>query len=132
MFGPSQPGANRSSQITTLLYGLDQAAVRLGLSETVLVRLSQYFRTPQSAYEDVGSLSFKGELLFSDADLLFFSRVRDRIVMGDSLETIKSQVRRAPADAHGLSEVSPPMPPRKSRRARFFRGVSLGGCGRGA
>lgn len=123
MFGPSQPGANRSSQITTLLYGLDQAAVRLGLSETVLVRLSQYFRTPQSAYEDVGSLSFKGELLFSDADLLFFSRVRDRIVMGDSLETIKSQVRRAPADAHGLSEVSPAHAPSQVSPRPVFSGA---------
>lgn len=106
MFGSSYTTGRRAPQVTALLVGLDQAARKLGLSETVLVRLSQYFRVPQSAYEDVGSLSFTGELLFSDADLLFFGRVRDRIVMGDSLETIKSQVRRLPSGAD-----TPTLPP---------------------
>ncbi len=78
--------------MTDLIYSLEETAQKLGMSETVLVRLSQYFRIPQVAYEKEGYLSFKGELFFTYQDLVFFRQVHDRIVDGDSLSDIKAQI----------------------------------------
>lgn len=79
--------------MTTLIYSLEEAARNLGMSETVLVRLSQYFRIPQAAYEEGNYLSFKGDLGFTGHDIAFFAQVRDRILAGDSLEDIRQRVR---------------------------------------
>lgn len=78
--------------MTTLIYSLEEAAKTLGMSETVLVRLSQYFRIPQAAYEEGNYLSFKGDLGFTGHDIAFFSQVQERILAGDSLETIRQRV----------------------------------------
>ncbi len=79
--------------MTTLIYSLEEAARNLGMSETVLVRLSQYFRIPQAAYEEGNYLSFRGDLGFTGHDIAFFAQVRDRILAGDSLEDIRQRVR---------------------------------------
>jgi hypothetical protein len=88
------------SQIRTqLCYSLDEAAQTLNLSETVLVRLSQYFKVPASAYEEVGYLSFKGDLVFSEPDLVFFRQVKECLVAGDTLEQARQKVRQGPPQA---------------------------------
>ena len=79
--------------MTHLCYTLDEAAERLNLSETVLVRLSQYFKVPQDAYEEIGTMSFKGDLGFSDQDLAFFRQVREHLLEGESLEEVKARIR---------------------------------------
>ncbi len=75
-----------------LLYSLDETAEKLGMSETVLVRLSQYFRIPRVAYEKEVHLSFKGELYFTHQDLTFFRQIQNRIVDGESLSEIQAQL----------------------------------------
>lgn len=79
--------------MTQLCYTLDEAAQALGLSETILVRLSQYFKIPAAAYDNVGYLSFKGDLVFMDADLQFFRQVKERLVTGESLEEVKQRIQ---------------------------------------
>ncbi len=79
--------------MTHLCYTLEEASERLNLSETMLVRLSQYFKVPQSAYEEAGYLSFKGDLSFSDQDIEFFRQVRERLLAGESLEEVKARIR---------------------------------------
>lgn len=82
--------------MTQLCYTLDEAAEKLNLSETVLVRLSQYFRVPRAAYEEVGYLSFKGDLTFSDQDIAFFRQVKERLLAGETLEDVKNRIRPEP------------------------------------
>jgi hypothetical protein len=85
------------SQIRTqLCYSVEEAAQALNLSETVLVRLSQYFKVPAAAYEEVGYLSFKGDLIFSEPDLAFFRQIKERLVAGDTLEQAKQKVPYGP------------------------------------
>jgi hypothetical protein len=79
--------------MTQICYSLEEAAQKLNLSETILVRLSQYFKVPAAAYEEAGYLSFKGDLLFSEPDLAFFRRVKECLVAGDSLEQAKQKVQ---------------------------------------
>lgn len=79
-----------------IFYSLEEAAEKLQFSETILVRLSQYFKVPQSAYEDVGYLSFKGDLAFSEQDLTFFQQVKDRLLLGESLDDVKNHLRANP------------------------------------
>ncbi len=80
--------------MTTLCYTLDEAARKLGWSETVLVRMSQYFKVPENAYEESGFLSFKGDIDFTDADIHFFNRVKEHLLAGDSLSNIKRRMVR--------------------------------------
>jgi hypothetical protein len=75
--------------MTHVCYSLQEAADKLKLTETVLVRLSQYFKMPRAAYEASGYLSFKGDLAFTEPDLQFFLRVKERLLLGDSLEMVK-------------------------------------------
>ena len=79
--------------MTHLCYTLEEAAEKLNLSETVLVRLSQYFKAPKVAYEEVGYLSFKGDLAFSDQDIAFFQQVKERLLAGESLDEVKGRIR---------------------------------------
>ncbi len=79
--------------MTHLCYTLEEAAQKLNMSETVLVRLSQYFKVPATAYESVGYLSFKGDLSFSDQDISFFRQVKERLLDGESLEEVKQRIR---------------------------------------
>ncbi len=79
--------------MTHLCYSLEEASERLGLSETVLVRLSQYFKVPRAAYEEAGYLSFKGDLAFSDQDIAFFQQVKERLLAGETLDTVRSRMR---------------------------------------
>ena len=77
---------------------LEEAAQKLNLSETVLVRLSQAFKMPVSAYDSVdgvslGGLSFKDDPLFMESDLAFFRELKERLVSGETLESLK---RRPP------------------------------------
>jgi hypothetical protein len=78
--------------MTQVCYTLEEAAEKLKLSETVLVRLSQYFKVPKAAYEEVGYLSFKGDLAFSDQDIAFFARAKDSLLNGASLDEVKRRV----------------------------------------
>lgn len=95
------------SQIgTQLCYSVDEAAQALNLSETVLVRLSQYFKVPAAAYEEVGYLSFKGDLVFSEPDLVFFRRIKECLVAGDTLEQAKQKVSYGPPAS--LQSQAPP------------------------
>lgn len=82
--------------MTHLCYTLEEAAEKLKLSETVLVRLSQYFKVPRTAYEDVGYLSFKGDLAFTEQDLAFFRQAKERLLSGQSLDEVKSRMREEP------------------------------------
>src|SRR4051794_19897343 len=84
--------------MTHLCYTLEETADRLNLSETVLVRLSQYFKVPKSAYEDIGYLSFKGDLAFSDQDIAFFRQVKERLLAGENLEEVKGRMRTEPLE----------------------------------
>jgi hypothetical protein len=79
--------------MTHLCYTLEEAAEKLNLSETVLVRLSQYFKVPRSAYEEVGYVSFKDDLSFSDPDITFFRQVKERLLTGESLDEVKARIR---------------------------------------
>lgn len=97
--------------MTHLCYTLEEAAEKLKLSETVLVRLSQYFKVPRAAYEDVGYLSFKGDLAFTEEDLAFFRQAKERLLSGNSLDEVKSRMREnvsaggsmsSNAEAHSL------------------------------
>lgn len=84
--------------MTTVSYSIDEAAKRLGMSETVLVRLSQFFKIPAETYED-GFLSFKEELFFSESDLHFLKEIRERVLAGENLEQVKNdmlQVKNSP------------------------------------
>ncbi len=81
--------------MTHLCYTLEEAAEKLKLSETVLVRLSQYFKVPRAAYEDVGYLSFKGDLAFSEQDIAFFRQAKERLLSGNSLDEVKSRMRES-------------------------------------
>lgn len=76
--------------MTEICYSSDEAAEKLGVSETVLVRLSQYFKIPVDAYESEGFLSFKGDLSISEQDIRFFRMVRERLLEGESLEDVKT------------------------------------------
>lgn len=89
--------------MTHLCYTLDEAAQRLNLSETVLVRLSQYFKVPRAAYEELGYLSFKGDLTFSDADIAFFGQVKSHLLAGESLDEVKSRMRAEQPVSPGVS-----------------------------
>jgi hypothetical protein len=91
--------------MTQIFYNLEEAAEKLKFSETILVRLSQYFKVPQVAYEDVGYLSFKGDLAFSEQDLTFFSHVKERLLLGESLDDVKTHLRENP-DAKLLTALS--------------------------
>ena len=82
--------------MTVVFYNLEEAAEQLKLSETVLVRLSQYFKVPQLAYEQSGYLSFKGDLVFSAQDLAFFAQIKERLVLGESLDGIKDELSQYP------------------------------------
>jgi hypothetical protein len=82
--------------MTHVCYTLEEAADKLKLSETVLVRLSQYFKVPKAAYEEVGYLSFKGDLAFSEPDIVFFRQAKERLLNGESLDDVK---RRLYADS---------------------------------
>ncbi len=78
--------------MTQVCYSLEDAADKLGVSQTVLVRLSQYFKMPADAYEEAGYLSFKGELTFLERDIHFFKEVRERLLEGENLESIKQHL----------------------------------------
>lgn len=91
--------------MTHLCYTLEETASRLNLSETVLVRLSQYFKVPKSAYEEVGYLSFKGDLAFSDMDITFFRQVKERLLAGENLEEVKSRMRQDPETPRTAAEM---------------------------
>lgn len=80
-----------ATQHTHIFYELPQAAEQLNMSETVLVRLSQYFKIPALAYEEEGYLSFKGELLFSEPDIRFFKMVKERLMSGATLPQVKQE-----------------------------------------
>jgi hypothetical protein len=95
------------SNMTYLCYTLEETANRLNLSETVLVRLSQYFKVPRSAYEEVGYLSFKGDLAFTDQDIAFFRQVKERLLAGENLDEVKSRIR---ADQPLAAAPVPPNP----------------------
>lgn len=98
--------------MTQVCYSLEEAAEKLGVSETVLVRLSQYFKMPVDAYEDLGYLSFKGDLTFLERDLHFFREVRERLLEGESLEEVKNHLlpaeRLAPPEPPAVVEISQP------------------------
>ncbi len=76
-----------------LCYTQQETANRLNISETVLVRLSQYFKVPANAYEAIGAMSFKDDLAFSDQDILFFRQVKERLLAGETLEAVKGRVQ---------------------------------------
>jgi len=78
--------------MTNICYTLEEAAEKLKFSETVLVRLSQYLKVPRAAYEESGYLSFKGDLEFSEQDLAFFSQVKERLLLGESLDDVKNRL----------------------------------------
>ena len=90
--------------MTNLFYSLDEAARELDISETVLVRLSQTLRVPETAYEETGYLSFKGDLSFSDHDISFFRQVKQRLLAGETLEDIKRRI-------HNPEPLQVPQPP---------------------
>lgn len=90
--------------MTHLCYTLEEAAEKLKLSETVLVRLSQYFKVPRTAYEDVGYLSFKGDLAFTEQDLEFFRQAKERLLSGQSLDEVKSRMREEPVISAGANQ----------------------------
>lgn len=127
--------------MTQLCYSLEEAALKLNLSETVLVRLSQYFKVPAAAYEEAGYLSFKGDLVFPEPDLAFFRKVKERLVAGDSLEEakrklanvappvtvvnqpiqIQQQPPKNPQEVGGLREIQDPAPYHKAAEQSFER-----------
>lgn len=92
--------------MTHLCYTLEEAAEKLKLTETVLVRLSQYFKVPQFAYEESGYLSFKGDLAFTDADIAFFRQAKERLLLGESLDEVRNRIRQS----EGSSEMKTPQP----------------------
>lgn len=76
--------------MTQLCYTLEEAAQRLNVSETVLFRLSQAFKVPESAYDPIGGgLSFKGDPVFTEPELAFFREIKERLLAGETLETLK-------------------------------------------
>jgi len=76
-----------------LCYSLTEAAQKLDLSETVLIRLSQFLRVPATAYDNLGRpVTYKGDLLLTDVDIAFFKQVKDRLLKGESLEDIKRRI----------------------------------------
>lgn len=91
--------------MTQLCYTLEEAARKLDMSETVLVRLSQFFKVPESAYEETGYLSFKGDLTFTDEDMRFFSAVKERILTGETLESIKGRTKPGQSRAQQTAAV---------------------------
>lgn len=94
--------------MTHLCYTLEEAAEKLKLTETVLVRLSQFFKVPQFAYEESGYLSFKGDLAFTDQDIAFFRQVRERLLLGESLDEVRGRIRQPLAAAEPpLSQSKP-------------------------
>jgi hypothetical protein len=87
-----------------LCYTLEEASEKLKLTETVLVRLSQYFKMPRMAYEASGYLSFKGDLAFTESDIEFFRQAKERLLLGESLETVKNRLQEQPLSVNaGLS-----------------------------
>jgi hypothetical protein len=78
--------------MTNVCYTLEEVAEKLKFSETVLVRLSQYLKMPRAAYEASGYLSFKGDLTFSEQDLDFFTQVKERLLLGESLDDVKNRL----------------------------------------
>ena len=112
--------------MTQLCYTLEEAAEKLNISETVLVRLSQYFKVPSTAYEEVGYLSFKGDLVFTEPDLAFFRRVKEALVAGESLEQVKQKL---PALVQQTSTNTPSIKPNglSSHEIGASRPESLGG-----
>jgi hypothetical protein len=103
---------------------LEEASQRLNLSETVLVRLSQYFKMPASAYDSVdghalGGLSFKDDPVFMETDLAFFRELKERLISGETLESLK---RRPPKPVSKLDSV----PLASLKRPLSIRPMSLG------
>jgi|GEM_PF-2720232 len=79
---------------THICYGLEEAAGQLQLSESILLRLSQFFRVPSDAYEDVGSMSFKADPVFYEAEMTFFLEVKKRLLAGETLQQLKKNPPR--------------------------------------
>jgi hypothetical protein len=79
---------------THICYGLEEAAGQLQLSESILLRLSQFFRVPSDAYEDVGSMSFKADPVFYEAEMAFFLEVKKRLLAGETLQQLKKNPPR--------------------------------------
>jgi len=79
---------------THICYGLEEAAAQLQLSESILLRLSQFFRVPSDAYEDVGSMSFKPDPVFYEAEMTFFLEVKKRLLAGETLQQLKKNPPR--------------------------------------
>lgn len=107
--------------MTHLCYTLEEAADKLKLTETVLVRLSQYFKVPGAAYEESGYLSFKGDLAFTEQDIDFFRQTKERLLLGESLEEVKSRMREPLASA----QKSPP----SNEEPRFAAHLTQSGGG---
>ncbi|WP_373533583.1 hypothetical protein [Vampirovibrio sp.] len=102
--------------MTHLCYTLQEASEKLKLTETVLVRLSQYFKVPRSAYEASGYLSFKGDLSFTEPDIDFFRQAKERLVQGESLDTIKNRIREQ--EPLPVQSGYPAAPPESTHRDR--------------
>jgi hypothetical protein len=81
---------------THIAYSLEEAAEQLQLSESILLRLSQFFRIPHDAYEDEGSMSFKADPVFYDVDMTFFLEVKKRLLAGETLQQLKKNPPRLP------------------------------------
>lgn len=123
--------------MTNICYTLEEAAEKLNLSETVLVRLSQYLKMPRSAYDEAGYLSFKGDLAFSEQDLAFFQKVKERLLMGESLDDVKSRipqkttppltkpVEQAFAQPEALALAESPLPEAKDQEPNLLGGSSV-------
>lgn len=106
-----------------LCYSLTEAAQKLELSETVLIRLSQFLRVPATAYDTLGrSLTYKGDLLLTDADITFFQQVKERLLKGESLEDIKRRIVPEAIDVLPASGLIPALLPSGERAQPSARG----------
>jgi hypothetical protein len=80
--------------MTDNLYTLEEAADQLGLSKTILMRMSQYFKMPQSAYTGHAQATQPaGNPVFTRFDIRFFNRIKDRLSAGETLVEIKEQLQ---------------------------------------
>jgi hypothetical protein len=77
-----------------VIFPVKEASKQLGLPESVLLRLSQFFKVPEEYYQKDSHQLMTGDIAFNDAEIRFFQEVHKRILLGEDLESIKTALLR--------------------------------------
>lgn len=92
--------------MTYLCYSIAEAAETVGLTDSVLVRLSHFFKIPRRAYTSAGYAHLDEELTFTREDIAFFRDVNDCLLAGESLQDVKKRLLQSGQPGYAALEAS--------------------------